>query len=254
MKNKILEIKNLSVSFSNKKIIENLNLNINLGETHVIMGPNGAGKSTLANILSGNNKNYKIEGFINFINNNLMELSAEELSLMGIFLSFQHPIEIPGLSNLNFFKAIINSKRKYNGLDPINNNEFNSIVNKYSDKLKIKKDLLNRSVNDGFSGGEKKRNEILQMFILNPKLVILDEIDSGLDIDSLKLVFDALNEFKNKNNSLIIITHYSRILNYINIDYAHVLKKGKIIESGDKNLIYKIEKDGYYKNEDSINE
>lgn len=254
MKNKILEIKKLSASFSNKKIIENLNLNINIGETHIIMGPNGAGKSTLANILSGNNKNYKLEGYINFINNNLIELSPENISLMGIFLSFQHPIEIPGLSNLNFFKAIINAKRKHNGLDPINNNDFNDIINKYSNKLKIKKDLLNRSVNDGFSGGEKKRNEILQMLILEPKLAILDEIDSGLDIDSLKLVFNALNEFKNKNNSLILITHYSRILNYIDVDYVHILKKGKIIESGDKNLVYKIEKDGYYKKEDLINE
>lgn len=245
MKKKMLEIKNLVVASTKKIILNNLNLNINFGEIHVIMGPNGAGKSTLANILTGNLLNYNINGSINFNNENLLTLSIEEIALKGIFLSFQHPIEIPGLSNLNFFKACINAQRKNKKIDPIETDEFTNILKKYSDQLNIKKELLIRSVNESFSGGEKKRNEILQMLLLDPTFIILDEIDSGLDIDSLKLVFTTLNKFKNEKKSMLIITHYSNILNYINVDYVHILKNGKIETSGDKNLAYKIEKNGY---------
>lgn len=245
MNNTLLEINNLCVSFINKTILKNLNLKINIGETHVIMGPNGTGKSTLANILTGNISQYQIDGKISFLNNNLLNLSIDEISLLGIFLSFQHPIEIPGLSNLNFIKAIINTHRKNNNLEPINMPDFLKLIDKHSEELNIKKDLLNRSVNEGFSGGEKKRNEILQLMLINPKLAILDEIDSGLDVDSLQLVFKNLNMFKNKNNSLLLITHYSRILNYIDIDYVHILNNGVISASGDKNLAYLVEKNGY---------
>lgn len=243
--NELLNINDLTVSFNNKNILNNLNIKINTGETHVIMGPNGAGKSTLANILTGNFANYTISGSIKFKDLNLLNLSIDEIAIAGVFLSFQHPVEIPGLTNLIFFKTFINTQRKALKLNPIESIEFNNIVNECSAKLDFKKELLLRSVNVGFSGGEKKRNEILQMMLLNPKFVILDEIDSGLDIDSLKTVFNIIETFKNKNNSILIITHYSRILNYINVDVVHILDNGKIIASGSKDLAYQVEKHGY---------
>ncbi|MCB1711099.1 MAG: Fe-S cluster assembly ATPase SufC [Candidatus Riesia sp.] len=241
----LLNIENLNVKLENLKILNDFNLNINPGETHVIMGPNGAGKSTLANILIGNILNYNITGKINFVNTNILGLPIEEIALKGIFLSFQHPVEIPGLSNTTFFKAFINAQRKFNNENPIDPEDLNSLINDTAFKLKIDKSLLNRSVNEGFSGGEKKRNEILQMLLLNPKLIILDEIDSGLDVDSLKITLNAINDFKDKNKSVLIITHYSRILNYIDVNKVHVLKNGKIIQSGKKELAYDIEKYGY---------
>lgn len=245
IKSNLLNISNLTTSFINKIILNKLNFKINAGETHVIMGPNGAGKSTLANILSGNYDQYNISGNITYDNTNLLSLSAEKLALNGIFLSFQHPVEIPGLSNINFFKSFLNAKNKHLKINPIENNDFMTLLNTNLKLLNIKSELTNRSVNDGFSGGEKKKNEILQMLLLNPKFVILDEIDSGLDIDSLKLVFNAVNTFKNKNKSILIITHYSRILKYIDVDFVHILHNGTIIKTGDQSLAYDVEKHGY---------
>lgn len=242
---KLLSISNLSVSLKNKIILDKLNLNINLGETHVIMGPNGVGKSTLAKVLSGNFIGYDISGEVKYKDFNVMSLLPEELSLNGIFLSFQHPVEIPGLSNFQFLKSFVNSKRKFEKLDPIDNSDFLLKTKGFMNMLNMKEELLYRSVNEGFSGGEKKRNEILQMLLLNPTLVILDEIDSGLDVDSLKLVFDSINLFKHQGNAMLIITHYNRVLDYIDVDFVHVLLNGKIAKTGDKCLAIDIEKNGY---------
>ncbi|HIH2762669.1 MAG TPA: Fe-S cluster assembly ATPase SufC [Candidatus Azoamicus sp. MARI] len=241
----MLEISNLNVNLKEKKILTNLNIKINNGETHILMGPNGAGKSTLANILIGNFNEYNITGSIIYNKTNLFTLSQEEIAIKGIFLSFQHPIEIPGLSNYQFFKSFINNKRKYNKLDPMDNAELLNDIKKNMNILKINEDFINRNVNENFSGGEKKRNEILQMLLLNPNLIILDEIDSGLDVDSIKHVFDAINSFKNKNNSFLIITHYSKILDYTSIDAVHVLYNGTIIKTGEKKLALEIDKNGY---------
>lgn len=243
--NKLIEIKNLQVSLENKKIINDLNLSIKLGEKHVIMGPNGAGKSTLAKILTGDKKNYEIKGKIKYDNKDLLSIEAENLSLKGIFLGFQHPPEIQGLSNFQFFKSFVNSKRKYEGLDPVNNEIFESEIKEKIKILNIKEDFLYRSINDGFSGGEKKKNEILQMMLLNPKFIILDEIDSGLDIDSLKLTFKSINSFLNKEKSLLIITHYIKIFDYIDVDFVHIMKNGKIIKTGNKSLATNINEEGY---------
>lgn len=244
MKN-ILSISNLNISLNDKKIINNLNLTINNGETHIIMGPNGAGKSTLANILIGNNLDYKITGDIYYEKKNLIEMNIEERSLNGIFLSFQNPIEINGLSNYQFFKTFIDNHRKKNKLEKINNSDFIKEIKKYMEILNIKDEFLYRNVNEGFSGGEKKKNEILQMLLIKPKLIILDEIDSGLDVDAIKDVFKNINLFKNENNAFIIITHYTKILDYTKIDKTHIIKNGKIVKSGDKKIIDYIEKHGY---------
>ncbi len=245
IKDVLLDISNLNANLKEKKILTNLNLKIRNGETHILMGPNGAGKSTLANILTGNFKDYNITGSIDYNNIDLFSLSQEEIALKGLFLSFQHPIEIPGLSNYQFFKSFINNKRKYLNLDPIDQSELLEDIKKKMSMLKIKEEFINRNVNENFSGGEKKRNEILQMMLLNPNLIILDEIDSGLDIDSIKHVFDAINSFKNNNNSFLIITHYSKILEYTNIDAVHILYNGTIIKSGNKDVAIEIEKNGY---------
>jgi len=242
---RILSITDLNVCLNDKTILDQLNLNINLGEIHIIMGPNGVGKSTLAKILAGGYNNYLIHGKVIYNNLDLFSLLPEELSLNGIFLSFQHPVEIAGLSNFQFLKSFVNAKRKYETLDPIDNNDFLLKVKNFMNLLNMKEELLYRSVNEGFSGGEKKRNEILQMLLLNPKLVILDEIDSGLDIDSLKFVFKSINSFKNKKNSLLIITHYNRVLDYIDADFVHILLNGRIVKTGDKNLAFEVEKNGY---------
>lgn len=241
----MLDIKNLFVSLNKKKILNDLNLNINFGEKHVIMGPNGVGKTTLAKILSGYSKDYIISGNINYNDLNLLELSPDILSLNGIFLSFQHPVEIQGLSNFEFFKFIINAKRKHNKIDPIDTKDLLSKIKNIMEILKINEEFLYRSVNESFSGGEKKKNEILQMCLLESKFIILDEIDSGLDVDSLKIVCDCINSYFTKFNSLLIITHYSRILEYIDVDFVHIMDKGKIIKTGDKSLAFDINSKGY---------
>ncbi len=245
MKEVILNINNLNVSYGKKNILNDFNLKIKYGETHIIMGPNGAGKSTLAKILTGYFKDYSISGDIFFEDKNLLNLKIEDIALLGIFLSFQNPIEINGLTNIDFFKAIINEQRKKNGMTPIEKIDFENLIKSITKNLNLNNEMLNRFVNYGFSGGEKKRNELFQMLLLNPKLIILDEIDSGLDLDSLKLVFDILKNFKNNQKALVIITHYSNILNYIDIDFLHILKNGKIIKSGKNEIIDLLEKNGY---------
>ena len=219
-------------------------------EIHAIMGPNGSGKSTLASVLAGK-KEYEItKGEIKFLGKDLNELSIDERAKMGIFLSFQYPIEIPGISTINFLKTAINEIRKYKKIKELDSLEFMKLVESKKKIIDINEELINRSLNEGFSGGEKKKNEIFQMAMLNPILSILDETDSGLDIDALKMISKGINKIKNKENSMIIITHYQRILNYIKPDFVHILNNGKITKSGDRKLAIEIEKNGYnqYKN------
>ncbi|WP_185859309.1 Fe-S cluster assembly ATPase SufC [Blattabacterium cuenoti] len=242
----MLNIKNLHVSIEEKKVLKGINLEINSGETHVIMGPNGSGKSTLASVIAGK-KEYKItEGNIYFFDKNLINFSPEERAHLGIFLSFQHPIEIPGISVINFIKTAINSIRKARNLNKISAKEILLKIKDTSSRLNIEKDFVYRFLNEGFSGGEKKRNEIFQMIMLDPLLSILDEVDSGLDIDALRIVSQGINTFRNKKNSVLIITHYKRLLDHILSDYiVHILYNGKIIQSGDKKLSERLEKEGY---------
>jgi len=246
----MLEIKNLETSIENKKILKGINLKIMPNEIHAIMGPNGSGKSTLASVLAGK-KEYEItKGEIKFLGKDLNELSIDERAKMGIFLSFQYPIEIPGISTINFLKTAINEIRKYKKIKELDSLEFMKLVESKKKIIDINEELINRSLNEGFSGGEKKKNEIFQMAMLNPILSILDETDSGLDIDALKMISKGINKIKNKENSMIIITHYQRILNYIKPDFVHILNNGKITKSGDRKLAIEIEKNGYnqYKN------
>ena len=240
----MLEIKNLSVKIENKEILKDLNLKINPGEVHALMGPNGSGKSTLSNILSGK-KGYEINGEIFYEKKNLLDLEIEERAHKGLFLAFQYPLEIPGVNNNNFLKTSVNAIRKANGKKEYDALEFLKLVKQKAKHLKFEEKNLNRQLNVGFSGGEKKKNEILQMSILQPKLSILDETDSGLDIDALKVVSDGVNILRNKENSFLIITHYQRLLNYIKPDFVHVLKNGKIIKSGNIELAIELEKKGY---------
>ena len=241
----MLEIKNLHVSINNNKILKGLNLSVNKGEIHAIMGPNGSGKSTLASVIAGR-KEYKVnKGSIIYSNKKLLELSADERAKQGIFLAFQYPIEIPGISTTNFIKTAVNKIRESKGKKPLDAVSFLKVMKEKMKIVKINQTLLSRSINEGFSGGEKKRNEIFQMAMLDPKLAILDETDSGLDIDALKIVAKGVNKLKSKNNATIIITHYQRLLNYIIPDYVHVLIDGKIAKSGDKNLAQELEKKGY---------
>jgi len=241
----MLEIKNLHVSINNNKILKGLNLSVNKGEIHAIMGPNGSGKSTLASVIAGR-KEYKVnKGSIIYSNKKLLELSADERAKQGIFLAFQYPIEIPGISTTNFIKTAVNKIRESKGKKPLDAVSFLKVMKEKMKIVKINQTLLSRSINEGFSGGEKKRNEIFQMAMLDPKLAILDETDSGLDIDALKIVAKGVNKLKSKNNATIIITHYQRLLNYIIPDYVHVLIDGKIVKSGDKNLAQELEKKGY---------
>lgn len=241
----MLEIKDLFAKIDDKEILKGINLDIKPGEVHAIMGPNGAGKSTLANVLSGRDSYEITNGTINFKQQDIAELSPEERSHLGMFLSFQYPVEIPGVSNVNFLKSIVNAKRKAHGLDEVNAMDFLKQVKARVKDVNIDDDLLYRSVNEGFSGGEKKRNEILQMLMLNPDLVILDEADSGLDIDAMKIVANGVNKLRDKNHSFLIITHYQRLLDYITPDYVHVLARGKIVKSGGKELAYELEEKGY---------
>ena len=240
----MLEIKNLKASINKKAILKGLNLNIKPGEVHAIMGPNGSGKSTLSNILSGK-KGYDLSGEILFENKNLFDLETEERAHKGIFLAFQYPLEIPGVNTNIFLKTSLNSIRKARGEKELDAIEFLRLVKEKAKELKFEEEKLNRQLNVGFSGGEKKKNEILQMSILNPKLAILDETDSGLDIDALRTVADGVNSLREKNNSFLIITHYQRLLEYIKPDYVHVLMNGKIIKSGGPELAIELEKKGY---------
>lgn len=245
MKNTLLDIKDLEASINDKKILNKFNLKINSHEIHVIMGPNGSGKSTLSKILAGH-PSYKInKGSINFCSQDLLEMSPEKRSHEGLFLAFQYPIEISGVTNYDFLRIAYNEKQKYLNqleLDPL---EFMELTQNYLEKLKMKNEFLNRNLNEGFSGGEKKRNEILQMLILNPKLIILDEIDSGLDVDAIKIICENINNIFNHNTSLIIITHYPRILNYLKPTHVHIMMDGKIVKSGHLELVDALEQDGY---------
>jgi FeS assembly ATPase SufC len=242
----MLNIENLHASIEKKKVLKGINLKINAGESHVIMGPNGSGKSTLASIIAGK-KEYKItEGNIYFLNHNIQDFSPEERAHLGIFLSFQHPVEISGVSIINFIKTAVNSIHEARNIKKISAKDILLKIKEKSSLLKIEKNFFYRSLNEGFSGGEKKRNEIFQMMMLNPLLSILDEVDSGLDIDALRIVAEGINTFRNKKNSVLIITHYKRLLDHIFSDYViHVLYDGKIVQSGDKKLAEKLEQKGY---------
>ena len=241
----MLHIKDLYTAVDNKKILEGLNLSVNVGEVHAIMGPNGSGKSTLANILAGKEGYNITQGSVSYENENLLELSPEERARKGVFLAFQYPVEIPGVNNIYLLKAALNAIRKHQGEPELDAMEFMNLVKGKMKLVQMNEDLLSRSVNEGFSGGEKKRNEIFQMAILEPKLAILDETDSGLDIDALKIVAEGVNSLRNENRAFILVTHYQRLLNYIKPDHVHVLNKGKIIRSGGPELALELEEKGY---------
>ena len=241
----MLEIKNLKAQIEDKTILNGVNLKVNKGEVHAIMGPNGSGKSTLSSVIAGNEDYEVSSGSIKYEGDDLLEMAPEERSHRGVFLSFQYPVEIPGLSVSNFIKTAINEKRKAFGQENISAKELLQSFKEKCELLNIDKEYLSRSLNEGFSGGEKKRNEIFQMAMMEPKLSILDETDSGLDIDALKIVANGVNSLKSSSNSIILITHYQRLLNYIVPDFVHILKDGKIVMSGDKSLAQKLEKEGY---------
>jgi len=241
----MLEIKNLHTAIEGNEILKGINLKVNRGEIHAIMGPNGSGKSTLASVLAGRDLYEITEGELIYEGKNLLEMDPEERAKEGIFLGFQYPVEIPGVSMMNFLKTAINEQRKHKGLEPMKSSDFLKMVREKKDLIQIDSNLTNRSVNEGFSGGEKKRNEIFQMSMLNPKLSILDETDSGLDIDALRVVAHGVNTLRSEDNATIVITHYQRLLNYIIPDRVHVLYDGKIVKSGDKNLAIELEDKGY---------
>tara|TARA_Y100000589_G_C27096191_1_gene606053 strand:+ start:133 stop:870 length:738 start_codon:yes stop_codon:yes gene_type:complete len=241
----MLEIKNLKAEIEDKTILNGVNLKVNKGEVHAIMGPNGSGKSTLSSVIAGNEDYEVSSGSITYEGEDLLEMAPEERSHRGVFLSFQYPVEIPGLSVSNFIKTAINEKRKAFGQENISAKQLLQLFKEKCELLNIDKQYLSRSLNEGFSGGEKKRNEIFQMAMMEPKLSILDETDSGLDIDALKIVANGVNSLKSSSNSIILITHYQRLLNYIVPDFVHILKDGKIVMSGDKSLAQRLEKEGY---------
>lgn len=243
----LLEIKNLHaiIKSNGKEILKGIDLSINAGEVHAIMGPNGSGKSTLSSVLAGNPSYEVTEGEVIFNGKNLLELSPEDRSHEGLFLSFQYPVEIPGVSMSNFMRAAINEHRKYKGLEPLSASDFLKLMREKQEYVELNNKLAGRSVNEGFSGGEKKRNEIFQMAMLEPKLSILDETDSGLDIDALRIVAGGVNKLKSSDNASIVITHYQRLLDYIVPDFVHVLYKGKIVKSAGKELALELEEKGY---------
>lgn len=241
----MLEIKDLHASINGKEILKGINLTINAGEVHAIMGPNGSGKSTLSSVLSGHPAYEVTGGEVYFNGKNLLEMSPETRSCEGLFMSFQYPVEIPGVSMVNFMRTAVNEHRRYRGDEPLTAAEFLKMMREKKELVELDSKLANRSVNEGFSGGEKKRNEIFQMAMLNPKLSILDETDSGLDIDALRIVANGVNKLKSPENSSIVITHYQRLLDYIVPDFVHVLYKGKIVKSAGKELALELEEKGY---------
>ena len=241
----MLSIKNLKASIEGKEILKGINLEIKPGEVHAIMGPNGSGKSTLANVLAGHESYEVTDGEVDFLGKELLELAPEERACEGMFLAFQYPVEIPGVNNATFLRTALNEQRKYHGQKELSGKEFLDIIKPKMKEIGLPQDLISRSVNQGFSGGEKKRNEIFQMSVLEPKLALLDETDSGLDIDALRIVAEGVNNYKNENNAVLLVTHYQRLLDYIVPDYVHVLYKGRIIKSGDKSLALELEEKGY---------
>jgi Fe-S cluster assembly ATP-binding protein len=250
----MLTIKNIQAKVADKQILNGIDLKVNAGEVHAIMGPNGSGKSTLASVLSGREEYEVTGGEIDFLGKNLLELSPEDRAREGIFMAFQYPVEIPGVSTINFMKTALNQIREYRGLQALDSVSFLQLMKERMALVEIDQSLLSRSLNEGFSGGEKKRNEIFQMAMLEPKLAILDETDSGLDIDALRIVANGVNKLRNKNNAIIVVTHYQRLLEHIVPDFVHVLYKGKIVKSGTKDLALELEAKGYdwIKNEVAI--
>ena len=247
---KILEIKDVHAKIGEKEILKGLNLELEPGKVHAIMGPNGAGKSTLSKTIVGHYDVEVTKGDILYKGKSILEMEPEERALEGIFLSFQHPVEIPGVNNAYFLRTALNAKRKHEGKEELNAAEFLREMKKYLEMLGMKADMISRSLNEGFSGGEKKRNEILQMLMLQPEVIILDEIDSGLDIDALRAVSEGINMMKDGKRSFLVITHYSRILDYIKPDYIHVLKDGRIIKTAGPELVAQLEEEGYESIED----
>lgn len=247
MSKTLLNIKNLHADIEDegKAILKGLNLEVKAGEVHAIMGPNGAGKSTLASVVSGKDGYEITSGSIEMDGNDLLELDPDERAKEGLFLAFQYPVEIPGVSNINFLRTAINEIKEYRGEEAVSAKDFMKMVREKSKLVELDSKLASRSVNEGFSGGEKKRNEIFQMAMLEPKVAILDETDSGLDIDALRVVAAGVNKLKNKDNAVVVITHYQRLLDYIVPDYVHVLADGKIVKTGDKNLALELEEKGY---------
>jgi Fe-S cluster assembly ATP-binding protein len=241
----MLSIKNVHASVEGKEILKGINLDVNAGEVHAIMGPNGSGKSTLASVLSGREEYEVTNGCVEFLGKDILELSPEDRAREGLFLAFQYPVEIPGVSTTNFIKTALNEKRKYHGLEPLDAVSFMKLMKEKIKLVEIDKSLLTRSINEGFSGGEKKKNEIFQMAMLEPKLTILDETDSGLDIDALRIVANGVNKLRDENRAIIVITHYQRLLDYLQPDFVHVLVNGRIVRSGTKELALELEEKGY---------
>lgn len=241
----MLSIKNIHANVEGKEILKGINLEIKAGEVHAIMGPNGSGKSTLASVLAGREEYEVTDGEVSFLNKDLLELAPEDRAREGLFLAFQYPVEIPGVSTTNFIKAAVNERRKYQGLEPLDAVAFLKIMKEKMKLVEIDQSLLSRSINEGFSGGEKKRNEIFQMAMLEPKLAILDETDSGLDIDALRIVANGINKLHNPDRAVLVITHYQRLLDYIQPDFVHVLFNGRIVKSGTKELALELEQKGY---------
>lgn len=241
----MLKIENLHASVEGKEILKGINLNVNAGEVHAIMGPNGSGKSTLASVLAGRQDYEVSQGAVTFLGKDMLELAPENRAREGLFLAFQYPVEIPGVSTTNFIKTALNEKRKYHGEEPIDAVAFLKMMKEKMKLVEIDKSLLTRSINEGFSGGEKKRNEIFQMAMLEPSLAILDETDSGLDIDALRIVANGVNKLRNESRAIIVITHYQRLLDYLQPDFVHVLLNGRIVKSGTKELALELEEKGY---------